>query len=72
MEKLNPYQVAISQVQNVGDILGLDKGMIEVLTHPKREFTVNFPVKMDDGRIKVFTGYRVQHNIARGTHARAA
>jgi glutamate dehydrogenase (NAD(P)+) len=66
MEKSNPYQVAISQVRNVGRILGLDEGMIEILTKPKREFTVNFPVKMDDGSIKVFTGYRVQHSIARG------
>ena len=40
--------------------------MREVLTHPKRELTVNFPVRMDDGTTKVFTGYRVQHSIARG------
>lgn len=53
-------------MRNVGRILGLDEGMIEILTKPKREFTVNFPVKMDDGSIKVFTGYRVQHSIARG------
>ncbi|MPZ48501.1 MAG: glutamate dehydrogenase [Dehalococcoidia bacterium] len=40
--------------------------MIEVLAHPKRELTVNFPVRMDDGSIRVFTGYRVHHNEARG------
>ncbi len=44
----------------------LDANMREVLSQPKRELTVNFPVKMDDGSIKVFTGHRVQHNVARG------
>lgn len=62
----NPYHVAISQVRLVGEILGLDGGMIELLSRPKRELTVNFPVPMDDGTIKIFTGYRVQHNSVRG------
>ena len=53
-------------VDKAGKTLGLDPGMIEVLKSPKRELTVNFPVKMDDGTVKVFTGYRVQHNEARG------
>jgi glutamate dehydrogenase/leucine dehydrogenase len=53
-------------VDKAGKTLGLDAGVIEVLKSPKRELTVNFPVKMDDGTIKVFTGYRVQHNEARG------
>ncbi|NLK25358.1 MAG: Glu/Leu/Phe/Val dehydrogenase [Euryarchaeota archaeon] len=66
MGKTNPYQVAIEQVQKVGEILGLEQDIIDVLTKPKRELTVNFPVKMDDGHVKVFTGYRVQHNFARG------
>lgn len=66
MDKLNPYQVAIGQVKNVGGILGLSDGMIDILTKPKREFSTNFPVKMDDGTFRVFTGYRVQHNSARG------
>ena len=66
MERANPYQVAVSQVQKVGDRLGLDKGMIEIMVNAKREFTTNFPVKMDDGNVKVFTGYRVQHNFNRG------
>jgi glutamate dehydrogenase (NAD(P)+) len=66
MDKLNPYQVAVSQVKNVGDMLGLDSGMVDILTKPKREFSTNFPVKMDNGTIRVFTGYRVQHNSARG------
>ncbi len=66
MVDANPYKIAISQVEEVGEILGLDKGMVQILTKPKRELAVNFPVKMDDGSIRVFTGYRVQHNIARG------
>lgn len=66
MDKANPYQVAISQVRKVGEMLDLEQGMVEIMTRPKREFAVNFPVRMDDGSIRVFTGYRVQHNFARG------
>lgn len=58
--------MAVGQVQRVGGMLGLDQGMIDLLSRPKRELTVNFPVTMDDGTIKVFTGFRVQHNFARG------
>jgi len=47
-------------------MLDLEPGLVEVLAHPKRELTVNFPVRMDDGTTRVFTGYRVQHNEARG------
>lgn len=66
VNKANPYQVAISQVRKVGEMLDLEQGMIDIMIKPKREFAVNFPVRMDDGSIKVFTGYRVQHNFARG------
>jgi glutamate dehydrogenase (NAD(P)+) len=62
----DPYKVAVSQVQRAGEMLGLEQGMIDLMTRPKREFTVNFPVRMDDGSIRVFTGFRVQHNFARG------
>ena len=62
----NPFDNAIEQLNAVADRLGLDEGMCEVLRHCKREFTVNFPVQMDDGSIRVFTGYRVHHNEARG------
>jgi len=48
------------------DRLHLDPGIREKLKWPKRELTVNFPVKMDDGSIKIFVGYRVQHNVTRG------
>ena len=60
------YDIAIQQFGRAADILGLDDGMRAILSHCKRELTVNFPVKMDDGSVNVFTGYRVQHNLARG------
>lgn len=62
----NPLDNAIEQLNAIADRLGLDEGMREVLRHCKREFTANFPVQMDDGSIRVFTGYRVHHNEARG------
>jgi glutamate dehydrogenase/leucine dehydrogenase len=62
----NPYEIAKRQVDIVAKVLGLDGGMREILKHPKRELTVNFPVRMDSGDFKVFTGYRVQYNMARG------
>ena len=57
---------ALSQFDRVADYLELDPGTRAILRGPKRELTVRFPVRMDDGRSKVFTGYRVQHNLARG------
>ncbi len=60
------YATAQTQLRNAGAMLGLDAGLIEVLAHPKREVAVNFPVRMDDGSTRVFSGFRVQHNEARG------
>lgn len=60
------YENAVRQFNKAADIMNLDKDLKEVLTKPKRELTVNFPVRMDDGSVKVFTGHRVQHNVARG------
>jgi glutamate dehydrogenase/leucine dehydrogenase len=65
-ESINPFETAKQQVDIVADILGLTPGVREVLKHPKRELTVNFPVRMDDDSYRVFTGYRVQYNMARG------
>jgi glutamate dehydrogenase (NAD(P)+) len=48
------------------DQLGLDPGLRDVLRTPDREMTVAIPVQMDDGRLRIFTGYRVQHNFSRG------
>ncbi len=58
--------MALSQLDGVAAHLRMDPGMLEVLRHPKRELTVNFPVQMDDGSLRVFTGHRVQHNTSLG------
>jgi glutamate dehydrogenase/leucine dehydrogenase len=63
---INPFETAKQQIDIVADLIGLKSGMREVLKHPKRELTVNFPVRMDDGSYEVFTGHRVQYNMARG------
>jgi glutamate dehydrogenase (NAD(P)+) len=60
------WEIAVEQFNIAAEKLNLDAGLRDVLSHCKRELTVNFPVKMDDGSVKVFTGYRVQHNLARG------
>jgi glutamate dehydrogenase/leucine dehydrogenase len=65
-ESLNPFEVAQEQIDRAGKKLNLDPDLLELLKHPKRELHVNFPVKMDNGRVKVFKGYRVQYNDARG------
>src|SRR2546421_3438939 len=63
---LNPYHMAVQQFELAADKLNLSEDMREILRQPKRELTVNFPVRLDNGRIKTFTGYRVQHNVNRG------
>lgn len=62
----NPFEIAQQQFDIAADLLNLDEGLRRILRVPQRELTVNFPVRMDDGSIQVFTGYRVQHNITRG------
>ncbi|TMD30581.1 MAG: Glu/Leu/Phe/Val dehydrogenase [Chloroflexi bacterium] len=63
---INPWQVAQQQFDLAAGRLSLDPGLRRVLREPRRELTVHFPVKMDDGSVQVFTGYRVQHNVGRG------
>jgi glutamate dehydrogenase (NAD(P)+) len=65
-EESSAYAIAIRQLETAAHYLNLDRSLLEVLKHPRRELIVNFPVKMDDGSIRVFTGYRVHHNPARG------
>ena len=65
-ESENPYVYAQRQFDIAAEMLNLDSGLRRILRVPQRELTVNFPVKMDDGSIEVYTGYRVQHNITRG------
>jgi glutamate dehydrogenase (NAD(P)+) len=62
----NPYQMAVQQFELAADKLNLSEDMREILRQPKRELTVHFPVRLDNGRIRTFTGYRVQHNVNRG------
>lgn len=60
------FDVAQQQFDAAAEAMGLDLSMREVLRVPQRELIVNFPVRMDKGPVRVFTGYRVQHNITRG------
>jgi len=62
----NPYNVAQSQFDKIAAILELDEGVRELLRQPMREYQFTIPVRMDDGKVKVFKGFRVQHNDARG------
>ncbi len=64
--EFNPWLAAEARFNNAAEKLGLDDGMRKVLKTPTREITVAIPVMLDDGRLEVFTGYRVQHSIARG------
>jgi glutamate dehydrogenase (NAD(P)+) len=62
----NPFLVAQEQLHIAAQKIDLDPGMEGILRQPERELHVHFPVRMDDGSIRVFDGYRVQHNTARG------
>jgi glutamate dehydrogenase (NAD(P)+) len=64
--ELNPWESAAHRFNEAAELLKLDDGMRKVLRTAAMELTVNIPVMLDDGRIEVFTGYRVQHSIARG------
>jgi glutamate dehydrogenase (NAD(P)+) len=59
-------EAALAQFDAAADHLALEPGLRAVLRVPQREWTVHFPVKLDDGSVEVFQGYRVQHNVARG------
>ncbi|HEX7104306.1 MAG TPA: Glu/Leu/Phe/Val dehydrogenase [Nitrolancea sp.] len=60
------FDVAVEQFHIAADVIGLDDDMRGMLSVCKRQLTANFPVEMDDGSIRVFTGHRVQHNTAPG------
>ncbi|MBI3549415.1 MAG: Glu/Leu/Phe/Val dehydrogenase [Elusimicrobia bacterium] len=62
----NPWHQAMLQLDRAANRMGLEQYIVERLRHPKRILTVSVPVKMDDGSVKVFEGYRVQHNLDRG------
>jgi glutamate dehydrogenase (NAD(P)+) len=65
-QETNPWVSAEARFDNAAEKLGLDDGVRKVLRKPTREITVNIPVMLDDGRLEVFTGYRVQHSLVRG------
>jgi len=65
-DEKNPWLAAAARFDEAARRLRLDDGMRKVLGSPAREITVHIPVQLDDGRLEVFTGYRVQHSIARG------
>ncbi len=62
----NPFEMAQAQFDKVADVINLDAATRELLRNPIREFSFAIPVRMDDGSVKVFRGFRVQHNDARG------
>ena len=62
----NPYETAQAQFDGVAAMLDLDEATCEFLRQPMREYHLTLPVRMDDGSVKVFKGYRIQHNDARG------
>lgn len=62
----NPYKVALAQYDRAVRYLDYDDGIIEFMRYPRREFTVNFPVRRDDGSTEMFTGYRVHHSTILG------
>jgi len=66
MSDLNPFTIAQAQFDEAAERLGLDDGMRNFLRWPQREYHVTLPVRMDDGKFKIFHGYRVQYNAARG------
>ena len=69
MAKVSPVSAldtALAQLETASDYLGLEEDVRRILRVPKRELIVHFPVRMDDGHIQVFTGFRVQHSLSRG------
>ena len=64
--QINAFEIAQQQFDKVADQLGLDEQVRQILRWPAREFHMHIPVRMDDGTIRVFEAFRVQHNDARG------
>ena len=62
----NPFAVAQKEFDRIADLIGLDAGARQLLRSTQREYHFQIPVRMDDGSVKVFPGYRIQHNDARG------
>ena len=65
-EKYNPYDNVLKVVKQAAEILGYEESDYEAIKYPERELKVSVPVQMDDGTVKVFEGYRIQHSTSRG------
>jgi len=65
-ESYNPFLMAQAQFDKVAETLDLDEPVRDLLRFPLREYHVSIPVRMDDGKVRVFRGFRIQHNDARG------
>ena len=65
-DNMNPFEVAQRQFDLAAELLKLDPGVRVLLRDPMRELHLSFPVRMDDGTTRVFKGFRVQYNDARG------
>jgi len=68
LNQINPYHSAVETLKDVADLIGLSSDALEFLQYPQKVLKVAIPVKMDDGSIKVFEGFRSQHNNARGPY----
>jgi len=62
----NPYKALLKSFDKAAKLMNLDENIVNRIRKPERELTVYFPVKMSDGTIKIFTGYRIQHSTVRG------
>lgn len=62
----NPWKIACQQLDKVADYMELDQSMVNMVKYPKRILQVYCPIKMDDGSVNTYTGYRVQHSMVRG------
>ena len=65
-KSFNAFEMAQNQFDKVADMIGLDEASRDLLRHPLREYHFSIPVRMDDGSVKVFRGFRCQHNDSRG------
>jgi len=65
-QEINPWEAQSARFNFAAQKLNLDEGLWKVLQYPNRELIVHIPVSMDNGKLEVFTGFRVQHSIARG------
>ena len=65
-QELNPWEAQATRFDFAAQKLNLNEGLSKILRYPSREIIVHIPVSMDDGPIEVYTGFLVQHSIARG------